>query len=203
MVSRRTGAESLRPSLARLAAALDGVSPASIAKADKRAVVTVRRRFEPAAKRLVRETYNVRAGDLAGKFTVSTSELSGAGAVLRLNASTYKIPLAAFGGRWTGRNSPGATAAIGKGAGRKVYHHAFIATLNGQQWMVVRQFSSASHLKSGRDPRNKLKRLAGPSPFQMVRGQGDENAKRLSREMNELRSAEIIRQLKLARKGVL
>ena len=203
MVSRRTGAESVRPALARIAASLDGVSQAGIAKADKRAVATVRRRFEPAAKRLVRETYNVRSGDLSGKFRVAVSELSGAGTVLRLNASTYKTPLAAFGGRWTGRKSPGATAAIGKGQGRKVYDSAFIAPINGQRWMLVRQFSSGSHLKSGRDPRSKLKRLAGPSPLQMVRGKGDENAKRLSREMNELRVSEIVRQLQLARKGAL
>ncbi len=203
MVSRRSGAESPRPALARIAALLDGVSHAGIAKADKRAVATVRRRFEPAAKRLVRETYNVRAGDLSGKFRVDVSEVSGIGAVLRLNASTYKTPLSAFGGRWAGRRSAGATAAISRSQGRKVYASAFIASINGKQLMLVRQFSRDSHLASGRDPRNKLKRLAGPSPLQMVRGQGDENAKRLSRDMNELRVSEIVRQLRLARKGAL
>lgn len=204
MVSRRiNGAESFRPGLARIAAALDGVGPEAIAKADKKAVGTVRRRFEPAAKRLIRESYNVKAKDLAGKFSVQVSELAGSGTVLRLRASTYKTPLAEFGGQWRGRKSPGATAAIGKGQGRKVYHEAFIATIDGRRRMLVRQFSRDSHLASGRDPRNKLRRLSGPSPYQMVRGTDDSNAQRLSREMNELRATEIVRLLRLTRQGKL
>lgn len=203
MATRRTSGESVRPALARIAAALDGVGPEGVAKADKKAVATVRRRFEPAAKRLIRENYNVKAKDLAGKFSVEVSELAGAGTVLRLRASTSKTPLAEFGGQWGGRKSPGATAAIGKGQGRKVYHEAFIATIDGRRRMLVRQFSRDSHLKSGRDPRNKLRRLSGPSPYQMVRGVGDDNAQRLSREMNELRANEIVRLLRLTRQGML
>lgn len=195
------GSASNSQALARIAARLEGVSEAAIRKADARAVATIRRRFEPAAKRMVREGYAVKAGDLAGKFQVRTS-MEGGSEVLQLYASTRKLPLIGFGGKWAGRKSPGATAGIEPGR-RKVYTSAFIATINGTRRMLVRQFSSGSHLPSGRDPRNKLRSLTGPSPLQMVRGRADDNAARLSREMNKLRSSEILRQLRLASKGAL
>lgn len=200
-----SAASSVRPGLARIAAALDGVAPEAIARADAKAVGTVKRRFEPAAKRLIREKYNVRASELASKFTVTErgGDSPGDGIVLHLNASVRKLPLISFGGRWGGRKTPGATASIGKGEGRKVYHSAFVASVKGKQHMLVRQFSRDSNSPSGRDPRNKLRRLSGPSPYQMVRGNGDENALRLSRDMNTLRAQEIVRLLRLTRKGKL
>lgn len=200
-----SAASSVRPGLARIAAALDGVGPEAIAKADAKAVGTVKRRFEPAAKRVIRERYSVLAGDLAGKFTVTQrgGENPADGVVLQLNASVRKLPLINFGGRWGGRMTPGATAAISKGEGRKVYHSAFVASIKDKPHMLVRQFSRDSNSPSGRDPRNKLRRLSGPSPYQMVRGTDDGNAQRLSREMNELRATEIVRLLRLTRQGKL
>ncbi|QHB72090.1 hypothetical protein [Stenotrophomonas sp. 364] len=184
--------------LARLAAQVEGVSTRAIAQADTRAIVSVRRRFEPAAKKAVREVYTVRAGDLVGRFQIR----SGAdkdGEFLSLHASTGKLPLIGFGGRWGGRKTAGATAQIQLGS-RKTYSSAFIATVNGQRRMLVRQFSRDSTAPSGRDPRNKLRTLTGPSAFQMVMGEGDAIAARLARQMNEYRGSELIRQLQLARK---
>lgn len=183
--------------LARIAAQVNGVSAAAIAKADARSAISVRRRFEPAAKRALREIYNVRVSDLTGRFTVRTGADEN-GEYISLNASTKKLPLYGFFGHWGGRKTAGATALIQKGA-RKVYKSAFIAKVGGQRRMVVRQFSRDATAASGRDGRRKLLTLTGPSAFQMVMGQGDVVAKRLAREMNAYRGSELIRQLKLAR----
>lgn len=184
--------------LARFAALVDGVSKTAIAKADARSIASVRRRFEPAAKRAIREVYTVRASDLSGRFTVR-SGLGEEGEYLSLNASTKKLPLIGFGGRWGGRKTAGATAGIQVGM-RKVYASAFIARIGGQRRMVVRQFSRDATAPSGRDGRRKLRTLTGASAFQMVMGEGEVVAKRLAREMNLYRNTELIRQLALARK---
>lgn len=184
--------------LARFAALVDGLSKTAIAKADSRSIASVRRRFEPAAKRAIREVYTVRAGDLSGRFSVR-SGLGEEGEYLSLNASTKKLPLIGFGGRWGGRKTAGATAGIQVGM-RKVYTSAFIARIGGQRRMVVRQFSRDATAQSGRDGRRKLRTLTGASAFQMVMGEGEVVASRLAREMNMYRSTELIRQLALARK---
>ncbi|WP_320457346.1 hypothetical protein [Stenotrophomonas sp. CFBP8994] len=184
--------------LARFAALVDGLSKTAIAKADSRSIASVRRRFEPAAKRAIREVYTVRAGDLSGRFSVR-SGLGEEGEYLSLNASTKKLPLIGFGGRWGGRKTAGATAGIQVGM-RKVYTSAFIARIGGQRRMVVRQFSRDATVPSGRDGRRKLRTLTGASAFQMVMGEGEVVASRLAREMNMYRSTELIRQLALARK---
>ncbi|MGH8039178.1 MAG: hypothetical protein ACREPD_15670 [Stenotrophomonas sp.] len=184
--------------LARLAAQVDGLSKTSIAKADSRSIASVRRRFEPAAMKAVREVYTVRAGYLKGRFTVRSGQDDG-GEYLSLNASTGKLALIGFGGRWGGRKTPGATAGIQVGK-RKVYASAFIAKIGGQRRMVVRQFSRDATAPSGRDGRRKLRTLTGASAFQMVMGQGEVVATQLARQMNEYRSNELVRQLTLARK---
>lgn len=184
--------------IARLAARLEGVSEASIRLADKRALSNVRRRFEPAAKRAVREVYNVRAGDLGGKFQIRTG-VDGEGEYLALHASPKKLPLILFGGRWGGRKTKGATAQIQRGR-RKVYASAFIAMIAGQRRLVVRQYSRDATTPSGRDPRNKLRSLTGASPWQMVMGEDDVVASALAREMTLYRRDELLRQLELARK---
>lgn len=184
--------------LARFAALAGGLSKTAIAKADSRSIASVRRRFEPAAKRAIREVYTVRAGDLSGRFSVR-SGLGEEGEYLSLNASTKKLPLIGFGGRWGGRKTAGATAGIQVGM-RKVYTSAFIARIGGQRRMVVRQFSRDATTPSGRDGRRKLRTLTGASAFQMVMGEGEVVASRLAREMNMYRSTELIRQLALARK---
>ncbi len=184
--------------LARLAAQIDGLSKTALAKADARSNVSVRRRFEPAAKKAIRAVYNVRARDLTGRFTVNSGRDQN-GEYLTLNASVKKLPLIGFGGRWGGRKTPGATADIQTGK-RKVYASAFIARIGGQRRMVVRQFSRDATAPSGRDGRRKLRTLTGASAFQMVMGEGQVIAAKLARQMNEYRSSELIRQLKLARK---
>lgn len=186
--------------IARLQARLDGVSEARLRTAGNRALASVRRKFEPAAKRAIRETYNVRVGDLGGKFKVYSGS-DGDGEFIELAASTRGIPLIRFGAKWRKRQPIGATAQVQLGQG-KTYRSAFIATVNGQRHVFARQFSADSNSPSGRDPRNKLRRLMGPSPAQMVTGYGEQTAKRIGAEMNSFLSTEIKRQLNLARKAV-
>lgn len=183
--------------LARLSAEVGGLSRTAIAKADGRAIMSVRRRFEPAAKRAIRDVYNVRASDLVARFTVR-SGLDENGEYLSLNASTKPLPLIGFGGRWGGRKTAGATADIQKGK-RKIYTSAFIAKVGGQLRLVVRQFSRDATARSGRDGRRKLQALTGPSAYQMVMGEDEATAARLAREMNAFRGRELKRQLELAK----
>lgn len=192
-----------RAAIERVRARLEGLSEASIRKADSRAMASVKRRFEPVAKRVLRDRYNVTLGKLSGQFQVRTAR-EGQGEVLELYAATRKVPLIAFGGRWRwrGRHGPGATAEILR-TERKTYDSAFIATINGRREIWVRQFSATATTPSGRDPRNKVRPLRGPSPLQMVKGIGDVNAAAIAAEINAFRSSEIIRQLGLAKRGKL
>lgn len=183
--------------IARLQARLDGVSETSLRKANAKALASTRRRFEPVAKRAIRSTYNVPLGELKGKFKVYGGS-DGDGEFLELSASNRGIPLQRFGGRWGGRRTVGATAQVQTGS-RRVYASAFIRTINGQRVMLARQFSADSNSPSGRDPRNKLRRLLGPSPAQMVAGLGDQNAKKIAAEITAFLSVEIRRQITLAR----
>lgn len=183
----------------RVRARLAGVSEARLQTAANRALVSVRRRFEPVAKRVIRDAYNVKLTDLGGKFRVITST-DGNGEFVELSASTRGIPLIRFGAKWRGRKTAGATAQIQLGQG-KTYRSAFIATVNGQRNVFARQFSADSNSPSGRDPRNKLRRLMGPSPLQMTQGLGDKNAARISGQMTAFLSSEIKRQVRLALEG--
>lgn len=166
-----------------------------------RSVVGLKRRALPIVSRAVRQHYNVKAGTVAGKFRVETGTAGRRGDrddFISIWASARKIPLHEFAGRWTGRKSPGATAAIVSGAG-KVYEGAFIATVQGRRAIRVRQFESTGR----RAPRGPLRMLRGPSPLEMLTG-ADHGASRSTKQgvVSELRvfySAELRRQFKLTR----
>ena len=133
-----------------------------------RAIIGIKRRALPAVSRAVRANYNVKAGELTGKYRVEMGLKGRRGdrdEVLSIWASTRGISLIHFGGRWRGRRSPGATAAIAK-SGAKTYDGAFIATVQGRRAIRVRQFESTGR----RAPRGPLRMLRGPSPFEMLSG---------------------------------
>lgn len=183
----------------RVRARLAGVSETRLQTAANRALVSVRRRFEPVAKRVVRDAYNVKLTDLGGKFRVITSTDAN-GEFIELSASTRGIPLIRFGAKWRGRKTAGATAQIQLGQG-KTYRSAFIATVGGQRNVFARQFSADSNSPGGRHPRDHIRRLMGPSPLQMTQGLGDKNAVRISGQMTAFLSSEIKRQVRLAIEG--
>lgn len=169
--------------------------------ATQRAVSGLKRRAEPAAKRAVRSLYNVKAGDLSGKFRIEEGVSGGKGdrsGFISIWASTRRIPLIAFGGKWGGRKTAGATAAITSGAA-KTYGSAFIATVKGLRSIRVRTYAGGGK-RAGRGP---LRILRGPSPFEMISGL-DHHASREVKEsvITELRAfymGELQRQWKLAR----
>lgn len=137
--------------------------------ATTRAVAGLKRRAGPAASRSVREHYNLKAGALSGKFRVEEGSRGRGGDrddFIGIWASTRRISLIDFGGKWRGRKSPGATAAITR-AGGKTYDGAFIATVQGRRAIRVRQFDAARSRRAGRGP---LRMLRGPSPFEMLSG---------------------------------
>jgi len=133
-----------------------------------RAVVGLKRRTLPAVSRAVRANYNVKARSLAGRVRAEMGTAGGArerSDFLSIWASTRQISLLDFGGRWGGRKSEGATAAITRG-GVKTYRSAFIATVKGLRAIRVRSFVSTGR-RAGRGP---LRILRGPSPFEMLSG---------------------------------
>lgn len=194
-----------RAAVNRLRASLAGLSEANLNRAVQRTLAGARRRFEPAAKRVIRSTYNVRAKDLSGKFKVRTGG-DADGEFVALEASTRATPLIAFGGRWRGPArragrgwAPAASAQVQRTDGRKVYQSAFIAVIGGARRMVARQL-----IRDGggqRDPRNRLRTLTGPSPFQMVEGKDNANAVAIAGEVNEFIAKELERQVQLSRRG--
>ena len=166
-----------------------------------RAVAGLKRRASPAASRAIREQYSLRASDLSGKFRVEDTA-KGRGAdrddAISIWASARRIPLIQFGGKWRGRKSEGATAAVARG-GTKTYASAFIATVKGRTSIRVREFDLS---RGRRAPRGPLRMLRGPSPFEMLSGL-DHTASRAVKDsvVNELRSfytSELRRQFALS-----
>ncbi len=130
-----------------------------------RSVAGVKRRAGPAANREIRAGYNVRAGLLRGKVEARSGRGRN-GDSIALWASTRRLPLIEFGGRWRGPRSPGATAAIARGR-QRTYRGAFIATVQGRTGIRVRKINRASGKRYGRGP---LQMLRGPSVFEMLSG---------------------------------
>ncbi|GAB3305628.1 hypothetical protein [Luteimonas notoginsengisoli] len=186
---------------ARVRARLSGLSEAALNRSIQRTLAGAKRRFEPAAKRVIRDSYGVKARDLSGKFSVRTG-LDDDGEYVALAAGTKGIPLLSFGGRWRGparrkgRWAPAATAEVRKGD-RKTYSSAFIATINGTRRLVARQLVRGAG--GARDPRNRLRTLTGPSPVQMVEGDNDRNAQAIADEVNTFMADELARQVLLSR----
>jgi hypothetical protein len=166
--------------------------------AARRAFSGLLRRAGPAASRLVREEYNVKAG-VVSRSTRVQELTSRKGDGLVIWASTARIPLIEFGGRHR-RRSAGATAAITKG-GQKTYPGAFIATIEGRKAIRVRKTDPSTGKRFGRGP---VRMLYGPSMFEMLAGtDGSTPSLRLRRrlldELVEFHVNELRRQLELTR----
>lgn len=146
----------------------------------QRAKVGLLRRAAPAASRSIRAQYNVKAGALSGKLRIEEGLRGRRGDrddLISIWASTRRIPLIEFGGRWSGTKSPGATAEIERG-GRKTYGSSFIATVKGRRSIRVRKRDSTGK-RYGRGP---LQMLRGPSPFEMLSGVGGHEPSMRARE---------------------
>lgn len=170
----------------------------------QRATAGLVRRAGPAASRNIRAQYNVKAGALRGKLRVERGLRGRRGDrddLISIWASTRRIPLLEFAGRWRGRKSTGATAQIQRDEGRKTYGSAFIATVRGLRAIRVRSRDSTGR-RVGRGP---LRMLRGPSPFEMLSGiGGNAGARKVRQETtDELRTFYLgeLRRLFSLRKG--
>lgn len=143
-----------------------------------RAVSGLRRRAVPAAVRAVRANYNVKASSVRSRVRLEGGtrrpKRRDRSEFISIWASTRRLPLLEFGGRWGGRRTKGARAQVVRGNSR-VYEGAFIATVQGLRAIRARQFKSGTGKRHGRGP---LQMLRGPSPFEMLSGVDYEPARR-------------------------
>lgn len=165
----------------------------------ERAVVGLRRRVGPAVNRAVREHYNVKRALLTESFRVQDGSVRKHGNVsgsISVWASTRKLPLVMFGGRWGGRRTAGATAAIVRSQ-RKTYAGAFIATgrFRGETMpLIFTRIKGEKQIQHRGYHRGKLREsiraLRGPSPFEMISGVGGYTASVNARDqvMEEMRT---------------
>lgn len=193
----RSGATGVRgqnaAAIARTQQRLESVRARALDQAAKRAMVSTLRKFEPAAKRAIRQAYGVKLGALSGTLK-PVSGTDDRGEFIALRASTRRLPLVEFSARWRGRKSAGATAQVRSG-GTRTYASAFIAPLRGKRQVLARRLLAGGK----RDPRNQLTTLRGPSPFQMVQGVDQANATRLGQDLRGFLIPELQRQMALAR----
>lgn len=185
-----------RAMVARLSARLEGLSERTLDKYAARALVSVKRKATPIAKREVRAEYGVQASALSKAFDAVTGTDSG-GTYVALAATVGPISLIRFGARWTKRMKSGASAEIVRGQ-RKTYDAAFIAPMgNGQKHVMARERTSGGR----RVARLPIVRLTGPSAYQMAQGRGGETSARINAQLATFASDELLRQLQLVRKG--
>lgn len=145
------------------------------AVASARAQASLVRKVQPVAKREIRKVYGIKASLLNGGLKLATGQRA-AGDFISLQASTRRISLINFNGRWGGLKTPGAVASILLGT-RKTYTSAFIASVGwrGTSGRSVKADTVSSNIyvrsrgsdgkRVGRGP---LKRLYGPSVFEML-----------------------------------
>ncbi len=169
-----------------------------------RATIGLKRRALPMVSRAVRGQYNIKAGTLSGRYRAEEyvrGKRNGGDGLISIWASTRKIPLLEFSGRWSGRRSQGASAEIERGQ-RKTYDSAFIATIRGRRAIRVRGFNRDTQRRHGRGP---VRMLYGPSPFEMLSGL-DHRGSRAARdevlsELTVFYTAELRRQFRLGRRA--
>lgn len=143
-----------------------------------RAVSGLRRRAVPAAVRAVRANYNVKASTVRSRVRLEGGtrrpRRRDRSEFISIWASTRRLSLLEFSGRWGGRRTKGARAQVVRGSS-KVYTSAFIATVQGLRAIRVRQLDRGTNKRHGRGP---LQMLRGPSPFEMLSGVDYEPARR-------------------------
>lgn len=156
--------------------------------------MSVRRKAVPLAKRAVRTLYGVQSSVLSDAFD-ATSGVDAGQSFIGLKASTAPVSLIRFGGKWSKR-SAGATAQILSGQ-RVTYTSAFIATMPGGGRHI---FARAPGAGGKRAPRLPLRRLHGPSAYQMVQGKDGRTAEQVTDELAAFAGVEILRQITLIRR---
>lgn len=190
---------------------LAGSVLSSFDTAVQRATVGLKRRAGPAVSRAVRENYGVNRSTLAQPGMFRIEQGSGPkGNYLAIWASTRRLPLVDFSGRWSGPSSTGATAEIERGR-RKAYIGAFIAKgrIRGQVRPLIytrikgKKVVQKYGYHEGR-MRESIHVLRAPGPFEMISGVGGYpvtlNTRRtILAELAAFYTTELQRQFKLKR----
>ncbi len=142
--------------LRSLRARLDKLSPASMARVQKRAIGTVRRRVGPVAAQLLGEDLNLPKSKIRNRLRVD-----GGPDYVAIHGSSVGIPLAEFGATWGGPKSRGVVAKVFRDAAPRTYAGSFIARTSGKK--------AAVYERAWRGGRRTGKRY-GRLPVQHVRG---------------------------------
>lgn len=159
--------------------------------AAQRAVSNLRRRAVPAGVRAVRENYNVKASTVRSRVRLEGGtrrpKRADRSDFISIWASTRRLPLLEFAGRWGGPRTKGARAQVVRGQS-KVYAGAFIAGVGWRgvsgravkadtvsRGIFVRSYDSGRGKRVGRGP---LQMLRGPSVFEMLSGLNHAPARR-------------------------
>lgn len=167
--------------------------------ASQRAQASLARKVQPVAKREIRKTYGIKATLLDNKMRLETGTRAGSD-YLSVWASTRKISLIEFGGKWRGVKTPGAVASILLGTA-KTYESAFIATLHGHGGAAVPAIYVRKRGPDGkRFARGPLQRLYGPSVYEMIgtspkTHSGDTVSSRIVPQLQDYYVSELTRQI--------
>jgi hypothetical protein len=152
-----------------------GQTVSRMSTASSRAQASLARRVQPVTKREVRKVYGIKASALNSRMRLENGTRK-KGDFISVWASTRRLPLIDFGGRWGGVKTPGAVASILAGS-RKTYAHAFAATVGwrGASGGGVKEGTARRNLyvrSTGADGRRvgrgPLRMLKGPSVFEMI-----------------------------------
>lgn len=186
-----------------------GQTVSRMSRASQRAQASLVRKVQPVAKREIRKVYGIAATQLNNRMSLDTGR-RGQSDYISLQASTRKISLVAFGGKWGGVKTPGAVASILLGT-RKTYAQAFMASVGwrGSSGASVKADTVSTNIyvrsrgpdgkRVGRGP---LRRLYGPSVFEMITTapkahSGDMVASRVVPQLQEFYVSELTRQIAL------
>jgi hypothetical protein len=158
-----------------------------IAKAQRRAVGTLRRRLPVVARRDIQQEYNLKAARINQDLRVSTVEDG-----IKLTGYSRGIGLLNFGARQT---RAGVAAEVKKGR-RTTYPHAFIAAGLGGNLQVFQRTGIKRRMQKGRYAgriREAIEALYGPSVAQMLK-HGD-RPQRIEQAADQIIESELDRQL--------
>jgi len=124
----------------------------------KRAVVTLARRLGPQTNRLIAAELNLSTRQVGQRVTVTNG-----GDYVEVTASGKPVPLSAFGAKWGGPSSAGATVQIFRDSAPRTLVSTFIRA----GAVLVRKFVGSK--RAGRLP---VRPLAGPAIASLLLGRG-------------------------------
>lgn len=209
-----------RAAIARLQAIVQGVDEEKLKIAVRRARVSMYRAGLPEANRDIRSRYGVKLGAMRDTLRVVEGRSRKGDEYVAVQASSRRISLLEFNGRWTRpgggnlnrKRSKGAVASVLAGS-RQAYAGAFIADIGWRgvsgasvktdtvkRGIYVRQKKP----DGGRHGRGPVRLLRGPSPLEMLLGQDMRHAPKITASLQLIYEDELVRQIGilLKRSGV-